>query len=442
VASEQQTEGLKIDTDVSIVDKLNEDHAAVMLGGRFAIINHTTHPIFGTPDINFSSFQDFKHRYANQKVTRDDKLKSIADIWHESPRRKEYKGIVFEPSGNADGYYNLYQGLAVKPKKGNWGLYRQHLLQAIAGGNEKHAAWILKWMAHAVQKPGSEKPGTAIVLRGSQGTGKGFFVTCFGRIFGSHFVHLTNQPQLTGKFNNHLKAALLVFMDEGFWVGNKEAEGQIKGIITEKHMMVEPKGRDPFPVQNHMRVIVASNNDWAIPAGLEERRFAVFDVNPKYRSNQSFWGKAWKQMENGGTEAMLYDLMQMDVSDINDLRTIPRTDGLLDQITASMPPHQKFWLDRLVAGSQRKYEDSWNPVVSKDSLYDEYIAFAKDIGSHVKLDKTHFCKELRKLCPEVANSRPRNGGKQVPCFSFGADLETCRQFFQNLVDINIDWDKI
>ena len=48
------------------------------------------------------------------------------------------------------------------------------------------------------------------------------------------------------RFNQHLKDALLVFVDEGFWAGDKTAEGILKGMVTEKYFMCEPKGKDAF----------------------------------------------------------------------------------------------------------------------------------------------------------------------------------------------------
>ena len=114
-------------------------------------------------------------------------------------------------------------------------------------------------MAHTVQDPGGERPGVAIVMRGGQGVGKGVFATYFGKIFGGHFIHIQNQRHLTGNFNVHLKDKLLVYADEAFWGGDKSMAGVLKGLITEKQIFIEPKGLNAFPVDNHMRFIIASN---------------------------------------------------------------------------------------------------------------------------------------------------------------------------------------
>jgi hypothetical protein len=67
-------------------------------------------------------------------------------------------------------------------------------------------------------------------------------------------------------------------------------------------------------------------------------------------------------MNNGGREALLYDLLEMDVKDA-DLRKIPRTSALLDQIVLTMPTAHTFWLERLRAGTLLKGDWEWKEFV-------------------------------------------------------------------------------
>ena len=313
----QEDQGSESPEERRIITDLNEKHAVIMVGGRCLVMNEVFDPVFERPDFNFSSIQDFKHFYSNKKLVYGEGKslieKPYSDLWLQSPDRREYKGIVFTPGKDVPGYYNLFRGFALIPKPGDWGLFKKHIQEVIAGGNKKAFEYLLAWMAQLVQKPGGGRPGTAVVLRGKQGTGKGCFATQFGRIFGTHFLQITNQKQLTGRFNSHLKDALLVFCDEGIWAGDKPAEGILKGMITEDIAMIEPKGKDPFVVKNHLRLIVASNNSWVIPAGLEERRFFALDVDDRYMQDKAYFKALFDQMDNGGREAMLKDLLEYEL---------------------------------------------------------------------------------------------------------------------------------
>jgi hypothetical protein len=305
-------------TEDEIINKLNKDHAAVMLGGKFTILTEMINPATGYPEIQFSTVTDIRNLYRNKKIKKifDDKVKLInpADVWLDHPGRRQYRGIVFTLNEPPNGYFNLWKDFAVTPKQGDCSLYLELIHDVICNSDEYHFVWLMDWMADSVQNPGGPRPGTAVVLRGLQGTGKGVFATNFGKIFGSHFVHISGQHRLTGKFNNHLKMALMVFVDEGFSAGDPRDRGTLKAIITEEYMLVEPKFQDSFPLKNHMRVIIASNNDWVIPADLEERRFFVLDVSDKRRVNTEYFGKIVRQMDSGGRQALLYDLLNREIT--------------------------------------------------------------------------------------------------------------------------------
>lgn len=199
----------------SLIEDFNKRHAAVMLGGKLAILTETINPTTGYPDVLFSSVGDFKNLYRNQKIEKQGsdgnvKVINLTDMWLDHPDRRQYKGIVFIPKNDAaNGYYKLWRGFAVEPVQGDCGLYKEHILSNICDGNQYLYDWVIDWIADGVQNP-ADRPGTAIVLRKKQGTDKGVFVGMFGRIFGSHFVHVSGQHRLTGKFNKHLKMALLV----------------------------------------------------------------------------------------------------------------------------------------------------------------------------------------------------------------------------------------
>ena len=58
-------------------------------------------------------------------------------------------------------------------------------------------------------------------------------------------------------------------------VGEKAAEGIVKGLITEDQIMCEAKYSNAFPIKNYVNLIVASNNEWVISAAKDERRYLV-----------------------------------------------------------------------------------------------------------------------------------------------------------------------
>lgn len=123
-------------------------------------------------------------------------------------------------------------------------------------------------MADAIQNPG-RRPGVALVIRGKQGVGKGIFVNEFKRLFGPHGIQVTQASHLVGNFNAHLRDKLLVFADEAFWAGDKRSEGRLKALVTEETNPIEMKGVDTYDAANFVRLIMASNNNWVVPASAD-----------------------------------------------------------------------------------------------------------------------------------------------------------------------------
>lgn len=377
--------------------ELNRSHAVVRIQGKVPILNEEVDPEFGWKDFSLSSSFDLKLLYVNRKFPGQGKRENVADLWLKYPERREYKGIVFSPKRNVSGYYNLWQGFAVEPKEGDCSLFLNHIRDNLAQKNDTIYQYILAWMADIVQRP-DQRPGVSLVLRGKQGTGKGIFCWEFGSLFGPHFLHVPHSQHLVGNFNAHLKNALLVFADEAFWAGDRSHEGPLKAMITEKKLPIEFKGKDVVWVKNHIHLLVASNHEWVVPAGPEERRFFVLDVSEQHMQDHEYFNALSEQMENGGREALLHYLLDYDLSGVN-LRQFPQTEALLEQKLHTMGSVEKFWYECLMEGRIFIQDGRWNSWVIRHALHDAYVQHAKMTGERRRSTETKLGKGLHKLVP-------------------------------------------
>ena len=154
-------------------------------------------------------------------------------------------------------------------------------------------------------------------MRGGEGTGKGILARALKHLFGQHGISVTNAKHLTGNFNGHLRDAVLVFGDEAFYAGDKAHVGVLKVIITEPTITVEAKYRDAVEMPNFVHLIMASNEKWVVPASIDSRRFFVLDVPDTRANDHAYFGAIQAELEGGGYEAMLYDLLQVNLSSFN-----------------------------------------------------------------------------------------------------------------------------
>ena len=280
----------------------------------------------------------------------EDKEIPLAKYWLTHPERQEFRGVTFAP-GNAvcpPGYYNFWTGFTVQPCRGACGKFLDHLFENVCDRDERLYLWTLGWFAQIIQQP-DNKPGTALCLRGKQGVGKTIVGEIFGSLLGPHHLLIADPRFISGKFNAHMASLLLLQADEAFWAGDQKHEGKLKDLITGKYQMLEPKGINPFPIRNHMRLLVTGNADWQVPAGFGERRFTVLDVSDQHMQDHAYFAAIMDEMNNGGREALLDELLRFDLIQVN-LRANQYTTALLEQQIASLPGEKAWWLDILQRG--------------------------------------------------------------------------------------------
>lgn len=426
------------------IEEMNKTHAAILVGGNCYVLKEIICPLFNRPDFELLSVKGFKEFNCNKYIEVDGKKQRLGDVWFSHPDRRQYIGLTFNPKETPEGYYNVWRGFAVEPKQGDCSLYLKHIEENIANGDKSVYDYILAWMAHTVQYP-DMLVGVAIVMRGSMGVGKGVFAEQFGKLFGRHYMLLNDSGQLTGKFNGHMKDKCLLFADEAFWAGDKAAEGKLKSMITESTINIEMKGKDVYSIKNNLHMIFATNNEWAAPAGPKERRFFVIDVGEKHMQDNKYFEAICNQMENGGREALLYFLMNHDVSSIN-LRKFPQTKALREAKLLSASPAQKFWYHVLESGCLNdSIEDGWcEGIVRTDYFYKEYIKFVTDMGVKHKASDTELGMQLKSMLPSESFKKERktvkdfNRSYRKNCYVFPS-LSECRNAFEEFMNTKFDW---
>ncbi len=316
--------------------EMNDRHAVIENdGGKCIVIEKVRNDALNRDVLTVQPFEEFKKRYCNQLVevgcNAKGEPKSIAKgkWWLDHPKRRSYQQIVFAPNRDIPDAYNLWEGFTVKPVPGDWSLFRDHILHIVCGGDEDCFQYLIRWMARCVQEPG-ESGQVAIVLRGEKGCGKSMFVEIFGRPFGQHYLPTTNAEHIAGRFNEHLETVVVLFGDEAFFAGNKDHERTLKGLVTQDEVSYEGKGRRVKPGLNCVHLLLASNSTWVVPAHGRERRYLVLDVSDKKIGDRVYFSSIAQQMSNGGTEAMLHDLLNMDLSNF-EVRDFPQTAAFQEQ---------------------------------------------------------------------------------------------------------------
>ncbi len=381
------------DLDQELLE-LNDTFSIMTVGSKVRIVFEEMEPELKAWTLRFLTKADFLTKLDNRYVYvwKDGKRKrsKLGVAWLEWEARREYRGTCFMPGKESivDGYMNLFKGYSVgtdKPKtrtcagkncegKGclhwflnvgyktteygetdwtdEWGchldgeavpraltnlqFYFRHIHEVCAGGDLSLTKWCIGWLADLLQNPGGSRPGTALVFKGCKGAGKGVVFNTLGKLIQPYYFHTASMNDVIGRFNQHLQRVIMLFADEAIFSGDKAGEGVLKSLITEPFLAIESKGVDKINVRNHVRICVASNEDWVVPASRDERRFCVCNLWSG-RAQDKDW---FAFVGNPDLEAMLWELLNYKVE--ADIRTPPFTEGLRQQIIESADPVEEF----------------------------------------------------------------------------------------------------
>jgi hypothetical protein len=299
-----------------------------------------------------------KRSLENRQVVIQGKDKTIymplAVFWLKHEHRREVDRVVFDPENKLirpnEKTLNLWNGLAREPQSGRWRLMAAHLFSVICRRDHECWKYLIRWLAHAVQHPGTA-PGSVIALRSTpEGAGKSLVLAWMCSIFGEHGISLNTPEDFTGEFNDHLENKAFIGLNEPSFPGDHKAAGKFKSMITESEWVLNGKFRKRRRVPNIAHIMLTTNRKWAIPAGNKARRFLMLDVDESRVDDERYFTALRHEADSGGIEAMLYALMRLDITSFNPWR-VPKTAALREQQRLSAPSPVR-WLTGAVSSGE------------------------------------------------------------------------------------------
>ncbi len=437
----------KTGEDNEWLTELNTKYCAVTTGGKYRIMYQAQNA--KGPDWEWMNKSDFLSLHENRKVFdahNPNKTIPLGQGWQQWPRRRTASGTTFNASLeagalDANNNLNLWLGWAIQPKPGKWTRFEAMIRDDICSGESKAAEYFFNWAAWKFQHP-AELPEAAFAMRGNKGTGKGTLGEAFVNIFGNHAIATSSMDHVFGRFNGHMERILFAFADEAFWAGDPRQDARLKKLVTDRNSMFEHKNIQPYPGINRTAVVLATNDDWVVPATEGERRYCVVRTSDAHQCpegepnhpNRPYWNAVYAELRGGGLAAFLHAMLHRPLSPGWHPRAhVPLTQELANQKARSLKGIVGFYFDRLQIGSifetltgtgqdwgkadlRVSPSDFWqacrdwihatNPraTVTRRGVSDELRRFGWDIGEHLRHGKA---RDRYWLCPDLATARVR-----------------------------------
>lgn len=425
-----------------VVETLNQHYFILEIGEKMAIADTTRED-----KVRLWDFAEFRKKFCKEFMPsttgpkgQPKKGRPIVDVWIEHPRGRRQAELVYAPPGSKvkvnPNDFNGWRGLRVEPEARPWPLIGSHLLHVICRDDEDLYGWLLNWCAALVQNPG-QHAWTALILRGGQGTGKGFFAhDLLGGLFDRrHYVHIYNREQFYGRFNDILSGRCLVFLDEATWGGDKTDAGVLKGRVTSDDLLIERKHLPALTERSMLHMILASNEDWPVGIDRDDRRFAAFNLSNEHANQSAYFTPLYQELKDGGQAGFLHDLLNSSVDD-DMLRHPPSTVDKDELKIRSLPAEAAWWLDRLNEGKTLQNEKGWKQRVIRTALYAEYIQAMQNVGQGRRLNQMHFGRALKKFCPSLEAARQGAGPREY----LFPKLDQARREFNEYLGTKETWD--
>jgi len=234
-------------------------------------------------------------------------------VWKESPFRHQ-RVIVFKPNGTTKpSEINLWLGFGVEPRMGwqkQWRLLR-HIHKIICRGDSAKFKYLIRWLAWAVQNP-DKQAGVVIVLKSRrQGTGKSTLGVIMLKIFGRHGELIDDSDRLIGRFNDWVEPMSFILAEEILWAGDHKTADKLKSRVTADTFQIERKNGAIRQIPNRLHLIMTTNHDHAVGAGVGDRRFVVYDISDEHACDRKWFDPLYRDLDEGGASEFLRFLQDL-----------------------------------------------------------------------------------------------------------------------------------
>jgi hypothetical protein len=330
----------------------------------------------------------------------------IAKFWQAHHCRRQCK-IVFKARGNlAPDEYNQFRGFAITPVAGYQKQRRllRHLWRIVCKRDKTKFKYFMRWLAWCVQNPDRRAEVILVLMSEDEGCGKSTIgqtvLNIFGQGKGRHGLLVEDKEQLLGKFNSHLETTCFVLGEEVLWAGDHSTADALKSRITASTIPIEDKYRARRSVPNRLHVMLTTNHTWAIPAGVNARRYFVVEVSNEVAQDRAWFAPLYQDLEDGGTAEFLNLLLTLKLGDWHP-REVPKTAELAQQQLLSAGSIEQWLLACAemegVIGNGPTPAAQLGTLVSTQELYGAYSDFTRRRNARVD-GPPNFGRLLKKIC--------------------------------------------
>jgi len=230
--------------------------------------------------------------------------KAFIDLWLKDANMRVYNKIVFKPSPliAKNDEFNIWDGLSistqplVKTERNFWEEYKTYLTNIL--GDQKICDYILARYAYRLVNP-ANRTNVILIICGGEGDGKNRLLAPIYKILDNYATSLDTAKKLYETHSTYEYRKLFLVVNEAGGIANFENSEILKTRATEPTINVNPKGIQPYEIDNMCDYDMTTNNYNVVKITDDStRRFLQIETTSHYRNNYEFFNDYIENIEN------------------------------------------------------------------------------------------------------------------------------------------------
>ena len=180
-------------------------------------------------------------------------------------------------------------------------------IKVLCNNDENVYDYFIKWIAQMVQYPHIKTIMPTFIS--GEGSGKGTLFKLFEKMLGNEKVFETTNPSrdVWGDFNGMMCNCFLVNLNELSKKDTMEAEGKIKGLITDNTLAINQKGIPQYKIKSYHRFITTTNKEEPINSTNGDRRNLIIRSSDEKKGDYIYFETMHKYLEDNDVIRTCYD---------------------------------------------------------------------------------------------------------------------------------------
>lgn len=228
-------------------------------------------------------------------------------------RRKDDVDIYPNSADCPDNIFNLWRPFAMElltepytHKQPELEIILNHI-KILCNHDEPVYDYFIKWIAQMIQYPHIKTIMPTFIS--GEGSGKGTLFKLFEKMLGYEKVFETTNPSrdVWGDFNGMMCNCFLVNLNELSKKDTMDAEGKIKGLITDNTLAINQKGIPQYKIKSYHRFITTTNKEEPVNTTKGDRRNLIIRSSDEKKGDYIYFEMMHKFLEDIDVVRTCYD---------------------------------------------------------------------------------------------------------------------------------------